>query len=127
MDIVELFDNGVNADTTANDGVYTRYYTNVTQNGRYSVKCQVINDGGAYQQLGFIGSPTPIALDESKRNSPIGMSVMPLGSFSRISSAGSFQVLNPRLLIYLKRKPVTIIVGSIGDTSSVSWRRLSSE
>lgn len=59
VDILELLDNGVNADTSANDGVYTRYYTNVNLKGRYSVKCQVLNDGSAYEQLGFIGSPTP--------------------------------------------------------------------
>ncbi len=59
MEIIELFDNGVNADTTLNDGVYSKYYLNATQPGRYSVKCQVANDGHAYESPGFIGSANP--------------------------------------------------------------------
>ena len=32
--------------------------------GRYSVKCQVSDDGSAYVGLGFIGSANPLMLDD---------------------------------------------------------------
>jgi hypothetical protein len=57
-------DNGVNADTVADDGVYSRFFTNVSLSGRYSVKCQVSDDGSAYVGLGFIGSANPLMLDD---------------------------------------------------------------
>lgn len=56
LEIVDLYDNGVNADTSAGDGIYSRYFTNVTYPGRYSVKCQVWDEGSAYVSYGFIGS-----------------------------------------------------------------------
>ena len=59
IEIVELFDNGVNADTTLADGVYSKYFPNATQPGRYSVKCQVTNNGQAFESLGFIASANP--------------------------------------------------------------------
>jgi hypothetical protein len=59
LEIFELLDNGVNADTTQDDGVYSRYYTNATQEGRYTVKCQVSSNHSAFERLGFIGSASP--------------------------------------------------------------------
>lgn len=56
IEIIDLFDNGVNADTTSNDGVYSRFFANASQEGRYSLKCQIWDDGSAYVGLGFIGS-----------------------------------------------------------------------
>lgn len=52
-------DNGLIADTWEDDGVYSKYFTNATQEGRYSVQCQVINGGTALNALGFIGSASP--------------------------------------------------------------------
>ena len=59
MDILELLDNGVNADTTQGDGVYSKYYIHATQAGRYTVKCQVTSNDKALERLGFIGSANP--------------------------------------------------------------------
>ena len=59
MEILELLDNGVNADTTQDDGVYSRYYTNATQQGRYTVKCQVNSNHNSHEKFGFIGSASP--------------------------------------------------------------------
>ena len=56
MEVLDLLDNGVNADTTLNDGVYSKFFPNVSQSGRYSLKCQIWDDGSAYVGLGFIGS-----------------------------------------------------------------------
>lgn len=56
LEVIDLYDNGVNADTSAGDGIYSRFFTNVTYPGRYSVKCQVWDDGSAYVSYGFIGS-----------------------------------------------------------------------
>jgi len=53
IEILDLFDNGVNADTTSNDGVYSRFFANASQEGRYSLKCQIWDDGSAYVGLGF--------------------------------------------------------------------------
>lgn len=61
VEILELLDNGVNADTTLNDGVYSRYFTKPTLPGRYSVKCQVSSNDATYESLGFIGSANPYA------------------------------------------------------------------
>ncbi|XP_006898296.1 PREDICTED: calcium-activated chloride channel regulator 4-like [Elephantulus edwardii] len=38
---LELLDNGAGADSFKNDGVYSRYFTNYTENGRYSLKVRV--------------------------------------------------------------------------------------
>ncbi|XP_054577005.1 calcium-activated chloride channel regulator 4-like [Eptesicus fuscus] len=37
-EVLELFDNGAGADTFKNDGVYSRYFTAYSENGRYSLK-----------------------------------------------------------------------------------------
>lgn len=58
-EILDLLDNGVNADTVADDGVYSKYYTNATQQGRYTVQCQVISNNDTAQGLGFFGSASP--------------------------------------------------------------------
>ncbi|XP_053777202.1 calcium-activated chloride channel regulator 1-like [Desmodus rotundus] len=36
--ILELWDNGAGADTIKNDGIYSRYFTEYRENGRYSLK-----------------------------------------------------------------------------------------
>ena len=59
VELVDLLDNGANADTTADDGVYSRFFPNTTLTGRYSVKCQVITNETALERLGFIGSANP--------------------------------------------------------------------
>ena len=48
---LDLFDNGSGSDIVANDGIYSRYFTQYNgHNGRYSLKCQVKGD----EETGFI-------------------------------------------------------------------------
>ena len=39
---VTLLDNGSGADTIANDGLYSRYFANFEEDGRYILRCQVM-------------------------------------------------------------------------------------
>ena len=49
---IELYDNGNGADLVANDGLYSRYFTQFDGvNGRYTLKCQV------YPNLNFTREP----------------------------------------------------------------------
>ncbi|ESO89264.1 hypothetical protein LOTGIDRAFT_229149 [Lottia gigantea] len=41
--VLELLDNGAGADITKDDGVYSRYFTQFSGDGRYSVKIEVTN------------------------------------------------------------------------------------
>ena len=59
LEILDLLDNGVNADTTQDDGVYSKYFAYPNQPGRYTVKCQVKSNHTALERLGFIGSASP--------------------------------------------------------------------
>jgi len=70
---IELFDNGVFADTTKGDGIYSRYFTGATEADRYSVTCEAWDDGNAYYEEG------------SKR--------ILTGNFRRIESGGSIRVI----------------------------------
>ncbi|CAN8001633.1 unnamed protein product, partial [Ixodes hexagonus] len=45
--IVELFDDGVGADSTANDGIYSAFFTQFEGKGRYSVVTEVVDGGSA--------------------------------------------------------------------------------
>uniref|UniRef100_A0A8D0VKL3 Calcium-activated chloride channel regulator 4-like n=1 Tax=Sus scrofa TaxID=9823 RepID=A0A8D0VKL3_PIG len=44
-EVLELLDNGAGADSIKNDGVYSRYFTAYSENGRYSLKVRAL--GGA--------------------------------------------------------------------------------
>lgn len=55
-EILDLMDNGTNADTVADDGVYSRYFTGATMKGRYTVKCQVVSNDETLISQGFFGS-----------------------------------------------------------------------
>ncbi|XP_006898295.1 PREDICTED: epithelial chloride channel protein-like [Elephantulus edwardii] len=49
---LELWDNGVGADTVKNDGIYSRYFTDYSGNGRYSLKVRAQSrKSGAYINL----------------------------------------------------------------------------
>jgi calcium-activated chloride channel regulator 4 len=119
LEILDLLDNGVNADTTQDDGVYSKYFAYPNQPGRYTVKCQVNSTNHkAFEQLGFIGSASPqlfgnsfiscvsflfnqqnlvqfIAYSNIPGNETIIGEVerIPMANFTRIVSGGSFQVI----------------------------------
>jgi len=96
---MQLLDNGVGADGVGFDGIYSKYFTEFSAKGRYSVVCEVRNDGSAVINEGF--SASGVAPSPSKAaggwccgsRSPIG-NTRPTGNFTRTMSAGAFQVLN---------------------------------
>jgi len=49
---LQLLDNGVAADTTADDGIYSRFFTTAITEGRYNVYCEVTNGATTYIQRG---------------------------------------------------------------------------
>ncbi len=59
LEILDLLDNGSDADGTEDDGVYSKYFAYPNQQGRYSVKCQVNSNHKSFENLGFIGSASP--------------------------------------------------------------------
>ncbi len=71
---IELFDNGLFADTNKDDGIYSRYFTGSTVAGRYSVTCEAWDDGNAYYEEG------------SKK--------ILTGDFKRKESGGSIRVIS---------------------------------
>jgi hypothetical protein len=91
VEIITLEDKGVNSDIMANDGIYSRHYTNATQSGRYTVTCQVVNDGRAFTGNGFIASYIPVR--DSFEESRLAVS-QKVENFTRIVAAGSFRVIN---------------------------------
>lgn len=91
IETFDLLDNGVYADTIPNDGVYSRFYTNATLEGRYSLKCQIWDEGSAYIGLGFIGSAISTSVQDISAHSRRYRRI-PTGHFSRVSAGGSFKV-----------------------------------
>ncbi|XP_046655991.1 calcium-activated chloride channel regulator 4-like isoform X2 [Daphnia pulicaria] len=94
LEILDLLDNGVNADTTQDDGVYSKYFAYPNQPGRYTVKCQVNSTNHkAFEQLGFIGSASPQLFGNETIIGEVER--IPMANFTRIVSGGSFQVEIP--------------------------------
>jgi hypothetical protein len=119
LEILDLLDNGSDADGTEDDGVYSKYFAYPNQQGRYTVKCQVNSTNHkAFEQLGFIGSASPqlfgnsfiscVSLIQFKKsgaiyclfnNNPGNETItgevekIPMANFTRIVSGGSFQVI----------------------------------
>lgn len=70
---VTLGDDGVGADVTKNDGVYTGYFTHFNGNGRYAVVANVVNDGQAKLKYGIRSSgaqPVPKAKGSLNNTEP---------------------------------------------------------
>ena len=89
----------------ANDGVYSKYFTNFNGNGRYTVKCQIKGDAGTSivilggqfirRDLGhrWLSRPvTPVCCGSDTKVS--GLKQVPTGLFERYHDAGSFKVVN---------------------------------
>ncbi|XP_004603684.2 calcium-activated chloride channel regulator 1 [Sorex araneus] len=97
---LELLDNGAGADATKNDGIYSRYFTTYSENGRYSVKIRALGGKNTArqkvmpQQNGAMYIPGWIENGEVKWNPPRPEINTDLQGkqvcFSRTSSGGSF-------------------------------------
>uniref|UniRef100_A0A8C0WPY3 Uncharacterized protein n=1 Tax=Castor canadensis TaxID=51338 RepID=A0A8C0WPY3_CASCN len=97
--VLELLDNGAGADTFKNDGVYSRYFTAYSGNGKYSLKVRA--HGGTNSARRSLQSPANRAAyipgwvvnGEIKRNPPrpeIDDAQTVLESFSRTATGDAF-------------------------------------
>ncbi len=73
LQVVDLLDSGVGADSEKNDGIYSRYYLDPIIRGRYNLVCVVKGSKSSY-------------VDDGNQQS--------LGDFNRVQSGGSFRVTN---------------------------------
>ncbi len=74
---VRLFDDGRDADLVANDGIYSKSYADFTDNGRYSLKCEVFGDEYTEVNNGFIISKkvtAPSVGPDTSRQCPMSRS-----------------------------------------------------
>ncbi|XP_038601349.1 calcium-activated chloride channel regulator 1-like [Tachyglossus aculeatus] len=98
---LELLDNGAGADVTANDGVYSRYFTSYENNGRYSLKVQAVGGknrlNSSPQQSRAMYVPGYIVNGEVKMNPP-KPEINPediqskVENFSRTALGSSFEI-----------------------------------
>ncbi|GBL73827.1 Calcium-activated chloride channel regulator 4 [Araneus ventricosus] len=63
---IELRDDGLGADVTENDGIYTGYFTHFNGNGRYAVIARVSNDGQAKLKQGKASASQPMPIMKGK-------------------------------------------------------------
>ncbi|XP_051021756.1 calcium-activated chloride channel regulator 4 [Acomys russatus] len=101
---LELLDNGAGADALKDDGVYSRYFTAYSENGRYSLKVRA--DGGTNSARRSLRHPSSRAAyvpgwvvnGEIEGNPPrpeMTEAIQPvLENFSRTASGGAFVVSN---------------------------------
>ncbi|KAG1951337.1 calcium-activated chloride channel regulator [Pimephales promelas] len=96
---IELLDNGAGADAFEDDGVYSRYFTQMT-NGRSSLKVRVTNQdgqarftfqkrGGASYVPGYVVNGV-VELNPPKP--PVSKEPLEVGSFTRTATGESFTV-----------------------------------
>lgn len=87
--VLELLDNGAAADTTADDGIYSRYFTTIIEPGRYAVKCEAWGDeNSAFINSFEIGAVIGRVNSRVVRANP----KVTAGSFNRVADGGSFKV-----------------------------------
>ncbi|XP_073427610.1 calcium-activated chloride channel regulator 3A-1-like [Dendrobates tinctorius] len=99
----ELLDNGAGVDLAANDGIYSRYFTSFTENGRYSLKVRVIGEDNKSRLMlpssrvlyipGYVNNDKVILNPPRPTISDDDLQVR-FGAFSRTASGGSFVVSN---------------------------------
>ncbi|XP_040216033.1 calcium-activated chloride channel regulator 1-like isoform X2 [Rana temporaria] len=99
---MELLDSGTGPDTAKNDGIYSRYFTHFTTNGKYSVRVRAVLEENkshltvpknrAFYIPGYVTRGT-ITMNPPKP--PVNDDVpLDVGPFSRTASGGSFLVSN---------------------------------
>ncbi|XP_075688312.1 calcium-activated chloride channel regulator 1-like [Rhinoderma darwinii] len=100
-DTLELLDNGAGADIVKNDGIYSRYFTSFSINGRYNLKVRVESS----QKKGRLVLPRNRALyiPGYVENGVVAMNPprpvideeqLVVDTFSRTASGGSFVIAN---------------------------------
>ncbi|XP_077134288.1 calcium-activated chloride channel regulator 1-like isoform X2 [Ranitomeya variabilis] len=131
---LELLDNGAGADVFKNDGVYSRYFTSFSQNGRYNLKVHVESKEtettlvlptnhalyipGYIENGGESMNPSRSALTEDDLR-------ITVGRIGRTASGGSFLVNNvptsPRPIIHKPCKIIDLEASTQGNSVFLSW------
>ncbi|XP_042896236.1 calcium-activated chloride channel regulator 1-like isoform X2 [Parasteatoda tepidariorum] len=143
---IELKDDGLGADVTENDGIYTGYFTHFNGNGRYAVIARISNDGQAKLKQGILSSgspPIPVLKGSSTDESPPlnefapenfelvpkneskpkkELNAVPANNFDRSSNPGAF-----RLESWTQDAGDLIPPGDISDLSVVNVETLYDE
>ncbi|XP_058393099.1 calcium-activated chloride channel regulator 4-like [Diceros bicornis minor] len=134
-EVLQLLDNGAGADSFKNDGVYSRYFTAYSDNGRYSLKVRAHGGTNAATRSlrrppnraayipGWVvngeieGNPPRPEIDEDTQTT--------LENFSRIASGGAFVVSNVSTLplpdLYPPSQITDLEATSDGDEISLTW------
>ncbi|XP_075525480.1 calcium-activated chloride channel regulator 1-like [Dermacentor variabilis] len=101
---VDLFDNGLGADVTANDGIYSAYFTQFEGAGRYSVSARVIGGNDSVivkgrQASGGLPASQPSAPSSGGSAQPADVQVsgIPLGDFAYVDQ--DIEQAEPRVLL----------------------------
>ncbi|XP_053448781.1 calcium-activated chloride channel regulator 4 [Nycticebus coucang] len=100
-EVLELLDNGAGADAFKNDGVYSRYFTKYTENGRYSLKIRAHGGNSATRSFrhphnraayipGWVVDGEIVANPPRPENDNETQTT--LENFSRTASGGAFVV-----------------------------------
>lgn len=102
--VLELLDNGVFADTTSDDGIYSRYFTAPMAAGRYALKCEVWSEGSAYSNAIRAGHHLA-ERSVMTRASPVEWAsraaAKVTGTFSRMADGGSFRVFMTQFCVQI--------------------------
>ncbi|KAM3915156.1 calcium-activated chloride channel regulator 1-like [Leptodactylus fuscus] len=131
---LELLDNGAGPDITKNDGIYSRYFTQFSANGRYGLKVRVESSNKNKSRLVFpknraLYMPGLIVNGTIVMNPPrpeIPDEDLNVGEFSRTASGGSFVVSNvppsgPQPDIYKPERISDLQAQIVNDTIELSW------
>ncbi|XP_001917810.5 calcium-activated chloride channel regulator 4 [Equus caballus] len=134
-EVLQLLDNGAGADSFKNDGVYSRYFTAYSENGRYSLKVRA--RGGTNAATRSIRHPANRAayipgwvVDGKIKGNPSRPEIdadtqTPLESFSRTASGGAFVVSNVSNLplpdLYPPSQITDLEATRDGDDISLTW------
>ncbi|XP_046645406.1 calcium-activated chloride channel regulator 1-like [Daphnia pulicaria] len=78
IQVIDLVDTGVGADTSKSDGIYSRYYIDLSNAGRYTLVCVVNSTESSYIDDG---------MGQLQRTT--------MGDFDRVQSGGTFRVEKP--------------------------------
>ncbi|XP_007944366.1 calcium-activated chloride channel regulator 4 [Orycteropus afer afer] len=135
IETLELLDNGAGADSFKNDGVYSRYFTSYTENGRYSLKVRA--QGGTNVVTRSLGHPLNKALyipgwvvDGKIEGNPARPEInedtqTTLESFSRTATGGAFVVSNvpnyPLPDVYPPSQITDLDAKPDGDQITLTW------
>ncbi|XP_069823728.1 calcium-activated chloride channel regulator 1-like [Dendropsophus ebraccatus] len=130
---IELLDNGAGPDIMKNDGVYSRYFTQFSANGRYGLKVRAENNSKNKSRLALPNNralyiPGLIINGTVIMNPPrpeIPDDDLNVGEFSRTASGGSFLVSDvpsgPQPDIYKPEKITDLEATIVDDKIVLSW------